>query len=387
MFWDHRNKLIFLAIKAIISRAGDPDLTMVSNELKGSPEVPLSYLTSIIQAGGNTYSSTDSLIAIIEKTATDRKIIQFAEEAIRKVGQGQDGVLPSLVSELLTLNGKNAQKSVRNAKELSRDYLELLDERSQRGGLSGIPFGFSDLDYLTAGAEPGQLIVVAARPSEGKSAFVENVVANMLRGQTKVVFFSLETGWAEIMDRLMGRSTRLGHAAFKHGVSDNAPKAEAAIEVLSKLNDRNIIIDDSPTTTSEQLLAKATHYKMQNLADVIVVDYLQLLKDKTEKGESYSRTVGRISQNLKVVARSLNIPVIVTAQLNRDAAGSGEPELHHLKESGQIEQDADIGILLWRGDPQTEPGITHFKVAKNRHGDIGTFNLRFNGKLTRFEST
>src|SRR4051812_17372238 len=129
MFWDHRNELIFLAIKAIISRAGDPDLTMVSNELKGSPEVPLSYLTSIIQAGESTYATTDSLIAIIEKAETGRKIIQFAEEAIRKVGQGQDSVLPSLVSELLTLNGKNAQKNVRNAKELSRDYLELLDER------------------------------------------------------------------------------------------------------------------------------------------------------------------------------------------------------------------------------------------------------------------
>ncbi len=382
-FWNYAHQLIFTAIRDIIAHNGTPDVVTVSERLKDSNVVKFSDVSELIVAAFDSHAPIGQLTSILQQVATQRSVLKLIEEARRNIAEAKPDVLPHLINKLLDINNGASNKTLFTAEEISKEYFATLADREQQGGIAGIPFGYHTLDLATAGAKPGQLIIVAGRPSQGKSAFSENIITNMLRRGVKVYFASAETGREEIMDRMVGRITGLGHNALMGGVRDEE-NLEKINNALAQISEFPLYLQDNSNITSDQILAEATRLKLQNKLDVVVVDYLQFLRDKTERGETRERTVARISQNLKSVARTLNVPVIVTAQLSRDAAGkNSRPELHHLRESGQVEQDADVAILLWRGD---EPNITHFDIAKNRSGRTGVFDLSFNGATVKFDN-
>jgi replicative DNA helicase len=383
-FFNEKNKLVFLAMKSLVTRAQDPDITMVSNELKGST-VSLSDLASYAayeMPGG--YATVEALATIVTNTAKERKLIQLAHRAIKDIGEHKQDVLPSLISNLLELDSAQVQKTSYGSKDLAQTFVESMDSRRLDGGMAGIPYGFAALDYFTKGAQPGQLVIIGGRPSNGKSALSENIALNMMNRGARVLFFSLETPAQGISDRMIGRLTGLGHEDIKRGFDHNEARTELIMDKATEYSEFPWTIIDDPTITSEQILSISTQYKMQNKLDVIFVDYLQLVRSGKYKGDSRNEAVGRISANLKITARSLNVPVIVTAQLNRGAEEGSKPELHHLRESGNIEADADVAMLIYRGDRDKEPNTTYLDIAKNRDGKTGLMKLGFEGKTVSF---
>ncbi|MEG1294715.1 MAG: replicative DNA helicase, partial [Clostridium sp.] len=279
-------------------------------------------------------------------------------------------------------------------KQVVLNALEKIEKASKnKGSVTGIPTGFIDLDYKMSGLQPSDLILIAARPSMGKTAFVLNIAQNVaFRSEKAVAVFSLEMSKEQLVNRLFSLESQVDSQSLRTGNLKDE-EWEKLIEGAGTVGKSNLIIDDTPGISISELRSKCRKYKLEFNLDLIIIDYLQLMSGRAGGSESRQQEISEISRSLKGLARELSVPVIALSQLSRAVEQRPEhrPMLSDLRESGAIEQDADVVMFIYRDDyynKDTEhPNQAEIIIAKQRNGPIGTVNLTWLPNYTKFANS
>ena len=276
-------------------------------------------------------------------------------------------------------------------KQVVINALDKIEKASkQKGSVTGIATGFVDLDYQMAGLQPSDLILIAARPSMGKTAFVLNIAQYVaIHSQQTTAIFSLEMSKEQLVNRMFSLESRVDAQKLRSGNLTDADW-EMLIEGAGNVGRSKLIIDDTPGISISELRSKCRKYKLEHDLKLIIIDYLQLMSGSGRHSESRQQEISDISRSLKALARELNVPVVALSQLSRavEQRPDHRPMLSDLRESGAIEQDADVVMFIYRDDYYNKDsemkGISEIIVAKQRNGPIGTVNLLWIPELTKF---
>lgn len=326
---------------------------------------------------------------IVERKALCRKLIQ-AGGRIAAIGyeDGEpDESLDRAQAQLFELGTKRSGTFLPLTPLLHEAYDRLEELREHKGEVMGIPSGYPDLDTLTEGFQPSDLIVIAARPSVGKTSLALNIAERAALDGKTVGVFSLEMSREQLVQRLFSGLSGVDGDRLRSGYAD-VGEWERVAGAMNALSRTAVYIDDTPTLTPTELRTRARRLQMEHGLDMLIVDYLQLMHCSSKEGNRVQE-VSEISRNLKAVARELRVPLLALSQLNRasEARDSGEPRLSDLRESGAIEQDADLVIFLWKDkepDANAEGEVVHLRLAKHRNGPTGKVDLWFKRAQTRF---
>lgn len=331
---------------------------------------------------------------IVRAKSQLRSVIAAANQMLRDAYAGDqtaEDVLQAAERLIFEQASRATGGNVHSIAAILPEVWEQIDRRQRKQGVVGIGSGYADLDALTGGFRPGQLIILAARPSMGKTALAVNVIEHAAEIQSQAgLLVSLEMGRASLVERALAARARVDGNKIRMGYSFTPQDMLALGKAHEALSGVPIYIDDTPGQSMLQIMSTARRLKLRHGLGLVVVDYLQLIDGKGE-GSNRQEQVSAISGRLKVLARELQVPVIALSQLNRDCEKREDkrPMLADLRESGSLEQDADVVILLYRPefyDPNNQPGIALLDVAKNREGATGTCKLTFLKHLTRFEN-
>ena len=333
---------------------------------------------------------------IVREKADLRNLINTATDIAGMAYESSDDVADvidkseKMIMEVANRQNVSAFTPMRDIVMETFDKINVLYE--SKGGLTGIPCGFTDLDKLTSGLQPSDLILVAARPSMGKTAFTLNIGAHVaLKEHKNVAFFSLEMSKQQLVQRMLCSEGGIDSQKLRKGELDKTDWGKL-VNVANKVAEAPLYIDDTAGITVMELRSKARRLKAEKGLDLIIIDYLQLMQGRTGKGATDNRQqeISEISRSLKAVARELNVPVIALSQLSRSVESRQikRPMLSDLRESGSLEQDADIVMFLYREDyydPETvNKNITEVIVAKHRNGPVDTVKMFFKKEFTRF---
>ncbi|MFM6978138.1 MAG: replicative DNA helicase [Micrococcales bacterium] len=396
-FYAPKHETIFNAILSLYSKGEPTDVITVTDELTKNGDLVraggadyLHQLTSIVPTAANA----PFYAQIVSEKATLRRLVEVGTR-IAQMGYSNEGEVTDLVNR--------AQEDVYAVTRagVGEDYVPLFDsieaaveemERAQsRGGdMVGVPTGFSELDEMTHGLHGGQFVIVAARPAVGKSTLALDFARNAaIKHKKPVIFFSLEMGRAEIAMRLLSAESRIYLQSMRKGsLSDNDWQRLAGVR--GEINSAPLYIDDSPNLTLVEIRAKCRRMAQRVGLEMIVIDYLQLMTSG-KKVESRQQEVSEFSRALKLLAKELNVPVVAISQLNRNSEKSDNkvPEISQLRESGSLEQDADVVILLHREAmferEHPRAGEADLILAKQRNGPTGTIVVNFLGQFSKFE--
>jgi replicative DNA helicase len=256
--------------------------------------------------------------------------------------------------------------------------------------VTGLATGFIDLDYRMSGLQPSDLILIAARPSMGKTAFVLNIADYIaVRRQKTCLIFSLEMSKEQLVNRMLAMESNVDSQKLRTGTLTDADW-DAVVEGIGTIGNSKLIIDDTPGISVMELRSKCRKVKLEYGLDLVMIDYLQLMTGSAKNGDNRQQEISEISRSLKALARELNAPVIALSQLSRacESRTDHRPMLSDLRESGAIEQDADVVMFLYRDDYYNKdtdtPNVAEVIIAKQRNGPIGTVNLGWRPELTRF---
>jgi len=332
---------------------------------------------------------------VIEK-ATLRQLIRAATLVVQSAYR-QDKKVQDLVDEaertILAIRNDSAQAGMLSLHGLVQVAMKRLESLyNNQMSIVGVPSGFADLDRLTCGFQPGELVVVAARPSMGKTALTLNIATHIaLQQTTPVAFFSLEMSAEQLVHRMIGAEARVDLSNLRRGTIQRHELGQF-IAAAGRIGNAPLFIDETPSLSIGEMRTKARRLVHQQGVKIIIVDYLQLMNGP-ENAENKATEVGEISKGLKTIARELKVPVIALSQLNRgvESRNDKRPMMSDLRESGAIEQDADVIAFLYREEyysrdktPQDKVGVTEIIIAKNRNGPTGIVELRFQSNITRF---
>ena len=332
---------------------------------------------------------------IVAEKATFRKLIKLNEEIANTcylAKEPLEAVLEQTEKQVFELVQKRNTGDFVPLQQVVLNTLERIEKASKnKGTVTGIPTGFIDLDYKLSGLQPSDLILLAARPSMGKTAFVLNLAQYMAFKVNKTVaIFSLEMSKEQLVNRLFALESQVDSQALRTGNLKDSDW-EKLIESAGTIGKSNLIIDDTPGISISELRSKCRKYKLEHNLSVIIIDYLQLMSGRVGgRSESRQQEISEISRSLKGVARELNVPVIALSQLSRavEQRPDHRPMLSDLRESGAIEQDADVVMFLYRDEyynKDTEhPNEAEVIIAKQRNGPIGTVNLAWLPNYTKF---
>ena len=398
-FYREDNKMIFSAILSLYAKNEPIDLITVKAELLESGNFDkiggLDYLSTLPEKVPTT-ANVDKYIKIVEEKAMTRKLIQTANELVA-LGYDEteevDKILDLAEKKIFDLSQNKSVKGYDSIKDiLVTSFVELEKLYNQKGKISGITTGFADLDRQTSGLHNSDLIIVAARPAMGKSALAINIATNAaLKDKVPVVIFNLEMSKEQVVNRILCSEAMVDGNKIRTGQieDDDWMKLATASGILSEAP---IYIDDTPGISIMEIRAKCRKLKMEKNIGLVVVDYLQLVQGSSgKKNASREQEISEISRSLKILAKELDVPVIALSQLSRAAEQRKEdhrPMLSDLRESGAIEQDADIVMFIYREDyynPETEnKNIAEIILAKHRGGATGTVNLLWLGNYTKF---
>ncbi len=388
---DHRR--IFTAAKALHDAGKPVDVLTVSDALTARGESDqtggLAYLGEIAN-GGFMAANARQYAATIRERATLRGLQQIAADTLASCASPAGRTPAQIAAEaeagMLALLDHTDSDPVR-LQDAMCDVLADVEARRERGGeLAGLATGFRRLDGMTGGLEPGQLVIVAARPSVGKTVAGCNIAAHVAASGTPVLFFTMEMSHREIAQRILAARSGVTVQAMRSGTSDRRDWDQMA-EMVAASAGWSLFIDDTPAVTVTYVRAKARRIQRAHGLGLIVVDYLGLMRGT---GDNRTQEVGSISRGLKALAKELKVPVIALAQLNRASEGrlDKKPTLADLRDSGEIEQDADIVAMLHRESlTRTAPeweGLAQLLIRKNRNGPTGECLLTLDGPLMRF---
>ena len=396
-FYKDNHQRIFQAIIELYEKNKSIDIITLTDYLKNKEELEevggVSYLSTIFSSLPTTIN-VEHYIEIVREKAIRRSLMKAGLKITKEAQKGEkeiESILDEAEKTIFDLAQRREVKDFIPMKELMEDTLKFLEGFAEKKELiTGFPSGFRDLDLMTSGFQSGDFIVVAGRPSMGKSSFVLNIALNLsLEHNLPIAIFSLEMNASQLAQRLLCMEARVEMHKLRQGfISDDEwPKLSIA---AGRLHDAPIFVDDSSALTPLELRAKARRLKSKEDIKLVIVDYLQLMR-LFQRMNNRQQEIAEISLSLKNLAKELNIPVIAVSQLSRRPEGRTDyrPRLSDLRESGAIEQDADLVILLFRPeyyikDPDTK-GICEVIVAKQRNGPVGTIKLTFLHEFTRFE--
>lgn len=349
----------------------------------------------LIQLASNTPSPYNAEIygRIVERASIRRRLIMAADD-IRKMAMNEDSTLESVLSEaearLFSVSDIQTRRSFVPMWQALSDYYDRMEQLlSRRGQALGVPSGFRDLDLLLGGFQKSDLLVFAGRPGMGKTSFLLTVALNAARVGARVAIFTMEMGVEQIVQRMVSMESRINVQKLR--LANLTPQEGARFtEVIGRLSHLAIYIDDTPALTPLDIRTKARRLYHEQGLDMIIVDYMQLMSGGRGLENNRVQEISYISRSLKELARELNVPLISAAQLSRavEQRQDKRPLLSDLRESGSIEQDADIVMFLYRDEMYNEateyPGQADIIVAKHRNGPTGVVSLYFEKELTRF---
>lgn len=400
-FYDERHGHIYRAVVNLYEKHSPIDVLTLSDELKNSGMLEMvggaSYLTELTNFVP-TATHADRYAEIIAQKSTRRRLIK-ASQAIADLGFDESQSLQDLIenaeSQLFKVSEQHIQQDIHSIETILSDSFERLDDlHKDKGKLRGVPTGYKDLDGMLAGLQRSDLFVLAARPSMGKTAFVLNLAHNVaVKANQPVLVFSLEMGKEQLVDRMLARESGVDAWALRTGnLTDQ--DFEKISHAMGTLSEAQIYIDDTPGITVSDLRTKARREAHQRPLGLIIVDYLQLMSGGSRFGGDGNRVqeISEISRGLKGVARELNVPLIALSQLSRSVESRSPqiPQLADLRESGSIEQDADVVAFLYREDyynPETErKNIMDVFIKKHRNGPTGQVELYFDREKQRIRS-
>lgn len=390
--------VIFDTIIELFNEGKPVDLVTLQERLKEKdvpPEVSsLEFVRDLITAVP-TSANIKYYAEIVAEKATFRKLIKLNEEIANTcylAKEPLEAVLEQTEKQVFELVQKRNTGDFVPIQQVVLNTLERIEKASKnKGTVTGIPTGFIDLDYKLSGLQPSDLILLAARPSMGKTAFVLNLAQYMAFKVNKTVaIFSLEMSKEQLVNRLFALESQVDSQALRTGNLKDSDW-EKLIESAGTIGKSNLIIDDTPGISISELRSKCRKYKLEHNLSVIIIDYLQLMSGRVGgRSESRQQEISEISRSLKGVARELNVPVIALSQLSRavEQRPDHRPMLSDLRESGAIEQDADVVMFLYRDEyynKDTEhPNEAEVIIAKQRNGPIGTVNLAWLPNYTKF---
>lgn len=399
-FYKPAHRKIYLAIQTLNKRQQAADLVTVTNLLLESGELEsvggTSYLAEVMDQTPSTANIT-SYAKIVKDKSVLRRIVHvsqgFIEKAFNPDFEDLNTFLDSIEQQVFQVSQVRGAQGLVDASELVRVSLEKIESLySQKLKVTGVPTGFIELDELTAGFQPGEFIIIAARPSMGKTAFSLNLTLHTaLREKKKIAYFSVEMGKEQVMIRMLASAAKVRLGDLRVGQIDDKAWPRL-INTAAALSETGLFIDDSAGISPFEVRAKARRLKATHGLDMIIIDYLQLMSMK-QRVENRQQEVSEISKLLKSIAKELKIPVIALAQLNRAVEGRSDrrPMLSDLRESGSIEQDADVIMMLYREDyydrdnPEIK-GLAEVIVGKQRNGPTDTIKLRWAPEYGLFEN-
>ena len=396
-FYREDNKLIFEAIVNLYNRSEPIDLITVKDELTSMGNFEkvggFQYLATLPDKVPTT-ANVQKYVNIVDEKATLRKLIKTANEIIDlgyNPTEDVEDIMAGAEKKIFDIIQNKNQKSYSPIKDvLIESFTKLEELYNQKSVVTGIPTGFIELDYKTAGLHGSDLILVAARPAMGKTAFALNIAANAaIRANVPVALFSLEMSKEQLVNRVLCMEAMVDSNKVRTGKLEEDDWSKLA-GVVGPLSESGIYIDDTPGISIMEIRTKCRKLKMEKDIGLIVIDYIQLIQGSGKKNSSREQEISEISRSLKILAKELNVPVIALSQLSRAVEQRPEhrPMLSDLRESGAIEQDADIVMFLYRDDyynPDSEDkDIAEVIIAKHRGGSTGTVKRLWMGSYTKF---
>ncbi len=397
-FYREDNRLIFEAVINLYNRSEPVDLVTVKDELTsmGSFEKVggFEYLATLPDKVPTT-ANAQKYIEIVEEKATLRKLIKTANEIIDlgyNPTEDVEDIMAGAEKKIFDIIQNKNQKSYTPIKDvLIESFTKLEELYNQKSKITGVPTGFVDLDDKTAGLHGSDLILIAARPAMGKTAFALNIAAHAaIRENVPVAIFNLEMSKDQLVNRILCMEAMVDSNKVMTGKLEEDDWSKLA-GVVGPISDAGIYIDDTPGISIMEIRTKCRKLKMEKNIGLIVIDYIQLIQgSNNRKNGSREQEIAEISRSLKILAKELNVPVIALSQLSRavEQRPDHRPMLSDLRESGSIEQDADIVMFLYRDDyynPDTEEkDISEVIIAKHRAGSTGTVKLLWMGNYTKF---
>ncbi|MCD4680689.1 MAG: replicative DNA helicase [Bacteroidales bacterium] len=403
VFYREAHQLIFTAIHNLFSRSEPIDILTVTNELKNSGDLEIVggpyYITQLTNRVAST-ANIEFHARIISQKFIQRELIRTSAEIIKDAFEDTTDVLELLdeaEKNLFAINESNLRRSSENMQSLVSEAIEQIEAaKSHEGHLSGVPSGFTELDRVTSGWQKSDLIIIASRPGMGKTALALSIARNVAIDFNKpVAIFSMEMAAIQLVTRLISSETSLAADKLRRGTLENY-EWEQLNAKIGNLVDAQIFIDDTPALTIFELRAKCRRLKAQHDIELIFIDYLQLMSGSGKSMGNRQEEISNISRSLKSLAKELNIPIIALSQLSRSVetrGGTKKPILSDLRESGAIEQDADIVIFIYRPeyykldeDEQGNPthGLAEISIAKHRNGALKDIHLRFVPNFAKF---
>ncbi len=396
-FYREDNKAIYSAILNLYNRAEPIDIITVKAELETMGKFEqvggLEYLAELPEKVPTTANSM-KYIKIVEEKSTLRNLIKTANEII-ELGydptEDVDDIMEGAEKKIFNIMQNKNQKGYAAMKDILVDSFTQLEELyNRKQHITGVPSGFTDLDYRTAGFHGSDLILIAARPAMGKSAFALNIATNAaVKAKVPVAIFSLEMSKEQMVNRILCSEAMVDSNKVRTGKLEEDDWTKLA-EAIGPLSEAEIYIDDTPGISVMEIRAKCRKLKLEKNIGMVVIDYLQLVQGSNKRNGSREQEISEISRSLKILAKELNVPVIALSQLSRavEQRPDHRPMLSDLRESGAIEQDADIVMFLYRDDYYNEDsdkkGIAEVIIAKHRGGSTGTVDLVWLGSYTKF---
>jgi replicative DNA helicase len=389
-FYDDRHSEIYRCIIDLYQSRIPIDVLTLSEHLKKRKSLKriggVSYLTELANRVP-TASHVEHYGKIVKDAATKRQLMSASSRLLDLAfdeGISADELLDKAESEIFSLSQKHLKQSFTSVKNALSDSFDRLDElHKQAGGLRGVPTGFKDLDNLLAGLQKSNLIILAARPGVGKTSMALNVGQSLAVDYKRPVgFFSLEMSKEELVDRLLVSQADIDAWKLKTGKLDEDDFTKLS-NAMGELAEAPFYIDDTPALSILEMRTKARRLQVECGIDLLIVDYLQLARSRNL--ENRVQEVSEISQGLKNLARELKIPILALSQLSRavEQRGTKRPQLADLRESGSIEQDADVVMFLWKED-EDNPENVILDVAKHRNGPLGQVKFHFKGDRIKF---
>ncbi len=395
-FYQKQYGIIFETMVEMNEQGSSVDLVTLQNRLREKDVPPeVSSLEFVKNLATAVYTSVNikDYAAIVAEKSTLRKLIRINEEIANTCYAGKeslDVILEDTEKKVFQLVQKRSAGELVPIRQIVLEAMNKIEIASRnKGAVTGIPTGFIDLDYKTAGMQPSDLVLIAARPSMGKTAFVLNIAEYVAFKQNKAVaIFSLEMSKEQLVNRLFSMESRVDSQHLRTGQLNDG-EWESLIESAGVIGRSKLMIDDTPGITVSEMRSKCRKMKLENDLSMVIIDYIQLMSG-TGRTDSRQQEISDISRSLKALARELNVPVLALSQLNRtvEQRPDHHPMLSDLRESGAIEQDADVVMFIYRDEyynKDTEKkDIAEIIIAKQRNGPTGTVELAYLPMFTKF---
>ena len=396
-FYQKQYGIIFEAMVELYNENKPIDLVTLQDKLT-EKELPPEYsevevIRELVMAVP-TSANVKHYAEIVKETAVLRKLIKITEGIANECYLNKDSletILEQTEKQIFNIVQSRGNSDYVDIKDVVLQSLESIEiVAKNKGAVTGVSTGFLDLDYKTSGMQPSDFILIAARPSMGKTAFVLNLAEHMaVKQKVTTAIFSLEMSKDQLVKRMLAMNSHVDSQLIRTGNLKDDDWVKL-IEGAREIGESKLILDDTPSISIAELRSKCRKYKLEHNLGIIMIDYLQLMSGGGKKSESRQQEISDISRSLKSLARELNVPVIALSQLSRavEQRPDKRPMLSDLRESGAIEQDADVVMFVYRDDyynkDSEDKGVAEIIIGKQRNGPTGTVKLKWQGELTRF---